>query len=150
MKHYCRKMPSAYLPSPLSVIFQKEMLIFQFDDYPEASLFLKEIDRGGLLSQNKTIFNCLLYSAGVSYEILSNDELRKQFLKLKHRRNVFCSLMEVVVGDHQDPFFGRTFWTEGHNLTFEISHRFLSIVCVITLCMNSLMYDKLSAGNRKS
>lgn len=96
------------------------------EDVPEAAAFVQEINRGGLLCPQEHIFNLGILCWRVFFEIKETESLKHLFLMCQHHRQLFCDIMDIVVGENFDIFFGKTFCTKGHNIAQEMAARFFN------------------------
>lgn len=122
-----------------------DLAMFDIDDSPEAAHFLNDVDRGGLLSPNETVFQFCILCWKVFYEIKSNNFLRKEFLALKDQRVVYKILMNIIaLGDFSDYFLGKSHCTFGHDLISEISMRFFNCMC------KNFVHEMTEASNERA
>uniref|UniRef100_A0A1I8G8N8 THAP-type domain-containing protein n=1 Tax=Macrostomum lignano TaxID=282301 RepID=A0A1I8G8N8_9PLAT len=105
--------------------------VFDFEEpqqVKDASDFLAEVDRGGLLWPQEHLFQLGIMCWRTFMEVKSTPKLRDKFLSAANQRALFYHVMDLVLADNYSYqiLFGRTHCTNGHELVQEVTNRFFN------------------------
>ena len=84
------------------------------------------MDRGGLLFPKAHIYELGILCWCAFSEIKKTPELRRKFILSTNHRHLFCTIMDLIIGDNFDSFFGYSHCTTGHEVLKDFSIRFFN------------------------
>lgn len=109
-----------------SITEDRDIYLLNFEGCPEAAKFLQDVDRGGLLFPKAHLYELGILCWCAFAEIKRTSQLRRKFLLSKNHRHLFSAIMDLIIGDNFELFFGQTHCTLGHEVLKNFCHRFFN------------------------
>lgn len=112
-----------------TLVLENDPLIFDISDIPDCSHLTAFLSRGGLFHPQKQIVCLGVFCWKTFMEVKSTPALKQKFLSFTNQRLLYCKLMEMVLENEIDMFFGKTHCTHGHNIVYSFCYRFFNCMC---------------------
>lgn len=126
-----------------SITEDRDMFFVDFEDSPEAAKFLRDVDRGGLLYPKAHVYELGILCWCAFAEMKRTPELRRKFLMSTNQRHLFSAIMDFIIGDNFEIYFGSTHCTAGHEVLKDFCIRFFN-------CMSKNFVKEESDAVQKS